>query len=77
MSIKKSNDTIGNRTHDLLTCSAVPQPTVPPRAAAISVTKVRVIMSLCFIKHQVTTMYEEIKVEQHAFLTATRNRVSG
>ena len=24
--------TIGNRTHDLPTCSAVPQPTVPPRA---------------------------------------------
>jgi len=26
------NDTIGNRTHDLQTCSAVPQPTAPPRA---------------------------------------------
>ena len=24
--MKNSNDTIGNRTHDLLTCSAVPQP---------------------------------------------------
>ena len=29
---KKSNDTIGNRTHDLPACSAVPQPTVPLRA---------------------------------------------
>jgi hypothetical protein len=29
---KKSNDTIGNRTRDLPACSAVPQPTVPPRA---------------------------------------------
>ena len=27
----KFNDTIGNRTHDLLTCSAVSQPTAPPR----------------------------------------------
>ena len=27
-----SNDTIGNRTHGLPTYSAVPQPTVPPRA---------------------------------------------
>ena len=27
-----SNDTIGNRTRDLLTCSAVPQPTAPPRS---------------------------------------------
>ena len=32
MSMKNSNDTIGNRTRDLLTCSAVPQPTAPPRS---------------------------------------------
>jgi len=32
MSMKKSNDTIGNRTCDLPACSAVPQPTAPPRA---------------------------------------------
>jgi len=30
--MKNSSDTIGNRTRDLLACSAVPQPTVPPRA---------------------------------------------
>ena len=32
MSMKKSNDTIGNRTRDLPACSAVPQPTALPRA---------------------------------------------
>jgi len=32
MSMKKSNDTIGNRTRDLPACSAVPQSTAPPRA---------------------------------------------
>ena len=32
MSMKKSNDTIRNRNRDLLACSAVPQPTAPPRA---------------------------------------------
>ena len=31
MSMKNSSDTIGNRTRDPLTCSAVPQPTAPPR----------------------------------------------
>ena len=31
MSMKNSDDTIGNRSHDLPTCSAVPQPTAPPR----------------------------------------------
>jgi hypothetical protein len=32
MSMKYSNDTIGNRTRDLPACSAVPQPTTSPRA---------------------------------------------
>jgi len=32
VSMKNSNDTIGNRTRDLLACSAVPQPTALPRA---------------------------------------------
>ena len=31
MSIKNSNDTIGNRTRDPPACSAVPQSTAPPR----------------------------------------------
>ena len=30
--MKNSNDTIGNGTRDLPVCSAVPQPTGPPRA---------------------------------------------
>jgi len=32
MSLKNSNDTIGNRTRDLPACRTVPQPTAPPRA---------------------------------------------
>jgi len=32
VSMKNSNDTIGNRTRDLPACSAVPQPTATPRA---------------------------------------------
>jgi len=31
MSVKNSNDTIGNRTHDLPACSAVPQLTASPQ----------------------------------------------
>ena len=30
-SIEDHNDPIGNRTRDFLSCSAVPQPTAPPR----------------------------------------------
>ena len=33
--MKNSSDAIGNRTRDLLTCSAVPQPTAPPRSRAL------------------------------------------
>jgi len=36
-SMKNSNENIRNRTCDLLVCSAVPQPTVPPRAPMITV----------------------------------------
>ena len=35
MSVKNSNDAIGNRTHDLPACSSVPQLTAPPRAPFI------------------------------------------
>jgi hypothetical protein len=35
--MKISNDTIGNRSRDLPVCSAVPQPTAPPRAPVCSV----------------------------------------
>jgi len=32
--MKKSSDIIGNQTHDLPACKAVPHPTAPPRAPA-------------------------------------------
>jgi hypothetical protein len=41
---KHSNDTIGNRTRDLSTCSAVPQPTAPPIQAVTT-------RKLCFLIH--------------------------
>ena len=39
MSKKNSSDTIGNRTRDLPACSAVPQPTAPPRVPSWFVEK--------------------------------------
>jgi hypothetical protein len=44
ISIKTSNDTIGNRTRDLPTCSAVPQPPAPPTACP-QIGNIRVINS--------------------------------
>jgi len=42
VAIKNSNDTIGNRTRDYPACTAVPQPTEPPRSpfTAIYVTHI-------------------------------------
>jgi len=37
MLIKNSNDTIGNRTHDLPAYSAVPQPTAPGGAPRVRI----------------------------------------
>jgi hypothetical protein len=42
MSMKNSNDTIGNRTRDLPACSAVPQPTAPPRAPVGYITSLKI-----------------------------------
>jgi hypothetical protein len=36
MSMKNSNDAIGNQTRELLACSTVPQPTAPPRAPMLT-----------------------------------------
>jgi len=38
--MKNSNDTIGNRNRDLPACSAVRQPTAPPRAPIMKVNRI-------------------------------------
>jgi hypothetical protein len=50
--MKNSNDTIGNRTRNLPNCSAVPQPTAPPRTP-FTVTYLKKTMFLGYIKFQV------------------------
>ena len=46
MSIKSSNDTTGNRIRDLPACTIVPQPTAPPRAPLLFVSKYNLYKSL-------------------------------
>jgi len=57
MSMKNSNDTIGNRTHDLPACSAVPQPTAPPRTPTypITILNFRVLAHKFGVRHILTT----------------------
>ena len=58
--MKNSNETIGNRTRDLPTCSAVPQPTAPPRwelgRDVFGNTKVKVQLVMNFYARNVVRM---------------------
>jgi hypothetical protein len=44
--MKNSIDTIGNRNRDLPVCSAVPQPTAPPRAPVRPITSLNAILMI-------------------------------
>jgi len=59
MSIKTSNDTIGNRTRDLPACSAAPQPTAPPRAPPMLKTSRLMLVTI------VTGIYKSCGTEGH------------
>jgi hypothetical protein len=47
MSMKNYSDNIGNRTRDLLACSAVPQPTALPRARIYIYIYIYVYIYIC------------------------------
>ena len=54
MSMKNSSDTIGNRTRNFPTCSAVPQPTAPPGAPKGKVIVRNTARKHCFLSRFVT-----------------------
>ena len=59
-SMKNSNGTIGNRTRDLPTCSAVPQPTAPPRTQPNSMYVIIIILCASIDK---TEMYNRNRLQ--------------
>jgi len=61
MSMKNSNDTIGNRTRDLPACSAVPQPTAPQRAPF------SVSMLLFYVRE---SKYDKVVTPRHVVILA-------
>jgi hypothetical protein len=65
MSIKNSNDTIGNRTHDLSAFSAVPQPTAPPRA----------YIYIYIYRYIYIFMYTHIYVYIHIYMAHLANKL--
>ena len=67
--MKNSNDTIGNRTRALPACSAVPQPTAPPRAPLLlvpSLTMIRAMVVLPLYDYLISTgnSYNSYKNDQ-------------
>jgi hypothetical protein len=74
MSMKNSNDTIGNRTRDLPACSAVPQPTALPRApiSCISVDMFHSPLNLPLWN----ALYDMV-VTLHSWLTSPVGQVMG
>ena len=57
MSMKNSNDTNGNRTRDLPTCSAMSQPSAPPSAPYIYIYIVINWIYICIYKYIYTYVY--------------------
>ena len=62
------NDAIGNRTRDLLTCSAVPQPTPPPRAPQV-ICSCYLFRNLCYEKKNPIKIVVADVLLQYGFVT--------
>jgi len=58
--MKNSNDTVGNRTRDLPTCSAVLQPTAPPRDPIIKMVEIN-FFYMCKTSIICTVLYFVLK----------------
>ena len=71
MPMKNSNDTIGNRTSNLPTCSPVPQPTSPPRTSVLILSlRLCVYVTNCLsVSEQSTKIFSYIS---HFFHTSVR-----
>jgi hypothetical protein len=66
MSMKNSSDTIGNRTRDLPTCSAVPQPIAPPAACPCLLIS-RITINMQYLQNCFLFQYETEQTKLAAF----------
>jgi len=57
MSMKISNDTVGNRNRDLPAGGAVPQPTMPPRAPIIIIIIIIIISRVRIVVHSMHGLF--------------------
>jgi hypothetical protein len=76
MSMKNSNDTIGNRNHHLLACSAVPQPTALPAACPHVITKdFQILPNSLFTNN--TTYLTYLSYLSHNYITTNKQVNTG
>ena len=57
--MKNSYDTIGNRTRDLPVCSAVPQPTAPPRTPITILYSLKIQLDTITHRNRITSQETE------------------
>jgi len=76
LSMKNSNDTIRNRTRDPA-CSAVPQPTAPPRAPNehSSSCKIPIILVRCYSKFNLLDRLKKIIKYQISYRHVPKNSI--
>ena len=70
--MKNSNDTIRNRTRNLLACSAVPQPTAPPLAPYTISTSAEFTETTGFVRAHART-----HTHTHTYTEYNTGRISG
>jgi hypothetical protein len=76
MSMKNSSDTIGYQTRDLLACTAVTQPSAPPRAPSLLVVVLFISLSVrrdflhMHVVHVVTFFVHKPKYLHHHHVSA-------
>ena len=84
-SMKTSNDTIGNRTRDLPTCSAVPQPTHRSFATTVSELKIwhfwvigieRNVCRCTFNRYSVITQFAKLAAREQLFRRCTQKIIA-
>jgi len=78
MSMKNSNETIGNRARDLPACSAVPQSTAPRLVPLISILIKNNIWGTGFLGHKLykNVVNEDLHYNFYMKMGAIQNKVS-
>ena len=69
-----SSDTIGDCTRDLPACSAVPQPTAPPRAPYVEGYCFKISIKLLIVRYRQTETHLQAPDEQLVYFKSSKQQ---